>query len=91
MGITWVLVRGIRESAGFNTAMVVLKLVIIAFFLGVGAFYVKPENWTPFAPNGFAGISQRGRDHLLRLHRVRRGLDGGRGDQESRSATCRSG
>jgi len=57
MGVTWVLVRGVRESAGFNTAMVVLKLVIIAFFLGVGVFYVKPENWTPFAPNGFAGIS----------------------------------
>ncbi len=57
MGVTWVLVRGVRESAGFNTAMVVLKLVIIAFFLAVGVFYVRPENWTPFAPNGFAGIS----------------------------------
>jgi APA family basic amino acid/polyamine antiporter len=55
--ITWVLVRGIRESASFNTSMVVLKLAIIAFFLGVGAFYVKPENWQPFAPNGFRGIS----------------------------------
>ncbi len=55
--ITWVLVLGIRESAGFNTVMVVLKLAIIAFFLGVGAFYVKPANWAPFAPNGFAGIS----------------------------------
>jgi len=54
--ITWVLVRGIRESAWLNSAMVGLKLVIIAFFLLVGAFYVKPENWTPFAPNGFAGI-----------------------------------
>ena len=37
--------------------MVVLKLVIIAFFIAVGAFYVKPENWHPFAPNGFKGIS----------------------------------
>jgi basic amino acid/polyamine antiporter, APA family len=55
--ITWVLVRGIKESAGFNSAMVILKLVIIAFFLAVGACYVKPANWTPFAPNGFAGIS----------------------------------
>jgi APA family basic amino acid/polyamine antiporter len=55
--ITWILVRGIKESAGFNSAMVVLKLVIIAFFVAVGACYVKPANWTPFAPNGFAGIS----------------------------------
>jgi len=55
--ITWVLVRGIRESATFNTSMVVLKLGIIAFFLVVGAMYVKPENWQPFAPNGFRGVS----------------------------------
>ncbi len=57
MLITWVLVRGIRESAGLNTAMVALKLAIIGFFIVVGAFYVKPANWTPFAPNGFKGIS----------------------------------
>jgi basic amino acid/polyamine antiporter, APA family len=54
--ITVVLVRGVSESARFNTAMVVLKLAVIAFFLAVGAFYVKPANWTPFAPNGFTGI-----------------------------------
>jgi APA family basic amino acid/polyamine antiporter len=54
--VTVVLVRGISESVWFNTAMVVLKLAIIAFFLAVGAFYVKPENWTPFAPNGFTGV-----------------------------------
>ena len=57
MGITWVLVRGISESAWLNTSMVALKLIIIGFFLAVGAFYVKPDNWTPFAPNGFRGIS----------------------------------
>jgi len=57
MLVTVVLVRGISESAWFNSAMVVLKLVIIGFFLLMGAFYVKPEHWTPFAPNGWAGIS----------------------------------
>ena len=55
--ITAVLVRGIRESARLNSSMVILKLAIIVFFLGFGAFYVRPENWTPFAPNGWAGIS----------------------------------
>jgi APA family basic amino acid/polyamine antiporter len=55
--ITFVLVRGINESAWLNTSMVVLKLIVIVFFLAVGAFYVKPEHWTPFAPNGFRGIS----------------------------------
>ena len=57
MLVTWVLVIGINESAWLNTSMVVLKLAIIAFFLVVGAFYVKPENWQPFAPNGWTGIS----------------------------------
>jgi basic amino acid/polyamine antiporter, APA family len=55
--ITWVLVKGIKESANFTTVMVVLNLGILAFFVVVGAFYVKPSNWTPFAPHGFAGIS----------------------------------
>lgn len=55
-GITWVLVMGIRESARFNTTMVVLKLAVVLFFLVIGAFYVKPANWTPFAPHGLKGI-----------------------------------
>jgi APA family basic amino acid/polyamine antiporter len=57
--ITWILVRGVKESARSNTIMVILKIVIILAFLGVGAFYIKPENWTMhggFAPNGFKGI-----------------------------------
>jgi basic amino acid/polyamine antiporter, APA family len=55
--LTVVLIRGIRESAGLNSAMVILKLGIIALFLAMGAFFVKPDNWSPFAPNGWAGIS----------------------------------
>ena len=54
--VTWVLVIGIKESANFNTGMVVLKLIILMFFIVVGAFYVKPANWHPFSPHGWAGI-----------------------------------
>jgi APA family basic amino acid/polyamine antiporter len=57
MLLTWVLVVGIRESARFNAWMVGLKLVIIGFFVLLGAFHVEPTNWTPFAPNGFPGIA----------------------------------
>ncbi|MBI4476817.1 MAG: amino acid permease [Acidobacteria bacterium] len=57
MLVTWVLVVGITESAWLNSAMVVLKLLIIGFFLLVGFVYIKPDNWTPFAPNGFRGVS----------------------------------
>ncbi|MBF0486102.1 MAG: amino acid permease [Candidatus Omnitrophica bacterium] len=54
--LTAILVRGIRESSTFNIVIVIIKLLVLAFFIGVGAFHVKPQNWTPFAPNGFAGI-----------------------------------
>jgi basic amino acid/polyamine antiporter, APA family len=55
--VTWILVIGIRETARFTTVLVVLKMAVIVFFLVLGACYVRAENWTPFAPNGFAGIS----------------------------------
>jgi APA family basic amino acid/polyamine antiporter len=54
--LTWLLVIGIKESANFNTGMVILKLVILVFFIVVGATYVKPANWHPFSPNGWGGI-----------------------------------
>jgi APA family basic amino acid/polyamine antiporter len=56
MLITVVLIVGIRESAWFNSAMVLLKLAIIAFFIIMGFFYVKTANWHPFAPNGYRGV-----------------------------------
>lgn len=54
--ITIVLVIGIKSSSRTNTAMVLLKLIVLAFFVFVGLHYVKPENWKPFAPNGWSGI-----------------------------------
>jgi APA family basic amino acid/polyamine antiporter len=56
MFITVVLVWGIRESARFNFGMVVLKLLVLAFFIFVSLKFVKPAHWTPFAPNGMHGI-----------------------------------
>src|SRR5437870_7400031 len=55
--ITVVLVWGIRESASFNFVMVAIKLVVLGFFVLVCFKYTKPENWHPFAPNGFHGIA----------------------------------
>ena len=54
--ITMVLIWGIRESASFNFWMVGLKLIVLGFFVIVSFKFVKPENWTPFAPNGMTGI-----------------------------------
>ena len=76
--------------------------LIVLFVIVVGAFYVNPANWNPFAPFGYTGISFFGHtlfgqtgsggeplgmlagrgDHLLRLHRLRLGLDPRRGGEE---------
>ena len=54
--ITVLLVWGIRESASFNFYLVAIKLVVLGFFVFVSFKFVKPENWTPFAPNGMTGV-----------------------------------
>jgi APA family basic amino acid/polyamine antiporter len=60
--LTVILVIGIKESATSNNAMVILKIAIILFFIAVGLFLIKPENYNNpaaggFAPNGFRGVS----------------------------------
>jgi APA family basic amino acid/polyamine antiporter len=55
--ITAILVIGIKESAGFNAGMVIVKLAVVLFVIAVGSFYVDPKNWQPFAPYGLTGIS----------------------------------
>ena len=55
--VTVVLVIGIRESARFNATMVIIKVAIVLFVIGVGAFFINPDNWKPFAPYGMTGVS----------------------------------
>ena len=54
--ITIVLVIGIRESATLNTTMVILKLIVLAFFVAVGWSYMRGANFHPFLPNGWGGV-----------------------------------
>jgi len=54
--VTWLVYIGIKESRKASNIMVIIKIgIILAVILG-GIFFVKPENWTPFAPNGMAGV-----------------------------------
>ena len=55
--LTVILVIGIRESSRVNTLMVLIKLGVVAFVIGVGATLIDPANWHPFAPFGYGGIS----------------------------------
>jgi basic amino acid/polyamine antiporter, APA family len=58
MFVTWLLLRGARESSTANNVMVVVKLLALGLFLGVGLMNIDTANYTPFAPNGFVGIHQ---------------------------------
>ena len=55
--MTVILIYGVKETAQFNAIIVILKIIIIFFVIIVGGMYVKTENFHPFMPYGFAGIS----------------------------------
>ena len=54
--ITALVYIGIKESRTASNILVMLKLAVIALVIGVGSFYIKPANWSPFAPNGVSGV-----------------------------------
>jgi basic amino acid/polyamine antiporter, APA family len=62
--ITIVLVVGIKESAGVNTSLVIVKVAAVVFVIVVGAFFVNPDNWRPFAPFGYTGLNVFGKTLL---------------------------
>jgi APA family basic amino acid/polyamine antiporter len=58
MAITWLLYLGVKESTRANNVMVVVKLLVLGLFIGLGAMHIDPANYKPFAPNGWLGIHQ---------------------------------
>ncbi len=54
--ITAVLYVGISESARLNSIIVFVKLFAVAAVIAVGSFFVRPANWSPFAPLGWSGV-----------------------------------
>ncbi len=56
MLVTWLVYVGIRESKTASNIMVILKVAVVLLVILVGGFYVQPENWSPFAPNGVKGV-----------------------------------
>jgi basic amino acid/polyamine antiporter, APA family len=57
MGVMTLLLIGVRQSARANTAMVIFKITVLAFFVIVGLTAFTGSHFTPFAPDGFSGIS----------------------------------
>jgi len=58
MLITWLLYIGVKESVRANNIMVAIKLLVLFVFVAVGAGHINPDNYVPFAPNGWRGIHQ---------------------------------
>jgi APA family basic amino acid/polyamine antiporter len=58
LAVTGLLYIGVRESARANNVMVVVKLLVLAVFVGLGAMHIDTANYVPFAPNGWTGIHQ---------------------------------
>jgi amino acid transporter len=54
--ITSLVYIGIKESRSVSNAMVIFKVVVVLIVVVIGAFYVQPTNWLPFAPNGVSGV-----------------------------------
>ena len=90
MLVTWVLLLGVRESARANNIMVVVKLLVLGLFVVVGALHIDTANYVPVRAERL-DRHPSGRGHrLLRLHRLRRDLDGSGGDEESAAQSARS-
>ncbi|MDQ5984549.1 MAG: putative amino acid permease YhdG [Syntrophus sp. SKADARSKE-3] len=56
MLVTYIISKGVKESARVNNLLVAVKIGIILLFIAIGSFYIRPANWQPFAPFGAQGI-----------------------------------
>ncbi|MBI4540899.1 MAG: amino acid permease [Gemmatimonadetes bacterium] len=66
LAVTALLIIGIRESAGTNAAVVLIKVAVILLFIAFGASYVRPENWSPLIPENTGTFGQYGWSGMLR-------------------------
>ena len=64
--VTWLLVVGIKESAGFNNVMVAIKVVIILMIIGLGWGYINSDNLTPFIPENTGEFGKFGWSGILK-------------------------
>jgi APA family basic amino acid/polyamine antiporter len=90
MLITVLLLQGAKESVRANNIMVVIQAARARAVHRRRRDAPAPGQLRPFAPNGLKGIPPGRGDRVLRLHRLRRDLDGRRGDEEPAEETCRS-
>src|SRR5690349_12446069 len=66
LAISVLLIIGIRESAGLNTGIVVIKVVVLLLFVAFGAAYINRANWHPFIPPNAGHFGEYGWSGVLR-------------------------
>ena len=54
--VTGLVLLNSKAALRFNSLLVVLKFSALALFILVGIWYIKPENWSNFAPFGFGQL-----------------------------------
>jgi basic amino acid/polyamine antiporter, APA family len=64
--MTTLLVIGIRESTRVNNVIVIIKLIVIVLFVGVGVFFIKFANWSPFLPDNTGQFGSFGWSGVIR-------------------------
>ena len=48
--VTWILIRGVKESARFNAVVVFIKVAVVLLFIAFVGPKIVPANWHPFIP-----------------------------------------
>lgn len=58
LALTGLNLVGIKQSAAVNNVLVIIKIAVLCLFIGFGVFYIHPQNFSQFSPNGLFGILQ---------------------------------
>jgi len=66
LAVSGLLILGIRQSAGANTVLVIIKTAVLILFVAAGAAYVRSENLTPFIPANTGEFGRFGWSGILR-------------------------
>jgi basic amino acid/polyamine antiporter, APA family len=56
--ITYITIRGTKDSALLNNILVVVKLAAIVLFVLIAFPHVDTANWEDFTPHGFTGVAK---------------------------------
>jgi len=64
--VSTLLIIGIKESASVNAVVVVIKVIVVLVFIGVGVWFVKGSNYTPFIPENTGTFGHYGWSGILR-------------------------